>query len=149
MSTQAVREAAARADALIRQIDEANGRILAANARTSRAKLEDEARQVARAAVTTTHRDMAEATVSRVVDTAVLADLPVAEDGSLDRKRFADVVETAISTERAYLAQVQESAGAGSVWGLGSGHPLMQTVTEADVDRALARAWGRTTRKEA
>lgn len=66
----------------------------------------------------------------------LLADLPVTDSGDIDTDAFTTALAEA-------AAESAANAGAGAVTGFGTTHTTDGEVTEADVDQAVARAFGR------
>jgi len=143
-------------EARVRDLEEKAGLIPALEARVTAAETRAEtaeerarqaeagtyARDFARTLVTKANGDLAEASVARIVKTALAGPLPLAESGRLDTDKFTPTVEAARADEETYLGQVAEASGVGRVRGVG--HTGTTTaVTEADVDEAIARAFGR------
>ncbi|MFN2636897.1 MAG: hypothetical protein ABR585_07725 [Gemmatimonadaceae bacterium] len=74
----------------------------------------------------------------RRVTESVVRDLPTV-DGVLDTAKLAEAIKVAIDDKKAELAEALESAGVGSVRGLGeSAH---RDLSEADIDKQLAEAF--------
>lgn len=75
-------------------------------------------------------------TFTALEERGLLADLPVTEDGTLDEAAFTTAVTTAV-------AEAKAARGEGTVSGFG-GTPTggTQSLTEADIDRAVADAFG-------
>ncbi|NUR90847.1 MAG: hypothetical protein HOY71_42800 [Nonomuraea sp.] len=128
-------------EARLRQLEEDAGRVTALEERATAAERErDEARQ-ALVESRRVHRAReivagSDATFTALEQRGLMVDLPVAEDGSLDETAFTTRV-----TEAA--AEAQARAGAGRVSGFGA--PVDQggaQLTEADVDNAVAAAFG-------
>ena len=66
----------------------------------------------------------------------LLADLPVTDSGDIDTDAFTTTLAEA-------AAESAANAGAGAVTGFGTTHTTDGEVTEADVDQAVAQAFGR------
>ena len=102
------------------------------------------ARDFARVLVTKGNPDLAEASVARIVQAALNAGpLPLAEGGRLNTDDFTSTVEEARTAEESYLAAISEASGAGRVRGVGQTTNTTESVSEADADEAIARAFGR------
>lgn len=125
----------ARAEQAEKRADDAEQRALQAEAATY-------ARDFARTLVTKANGDLAEASVARIVRDATGQTLPLTEAGRLDTEAFTPVVEQARQDEETYLGQVAEASGIGTVRGVGP-TTTQAPVSEADVDKAVARAFGR------
>lgn len=139
-------------EARLRELEEAAGRVQTLESERDTARRErDEAREElvdnrrnnrARE-VLTEAADAASVRFSPLEQRGLLADLPATEDGSLDEEAFRTTVkETA--------AQAFEASGAGNPRGLG--HTASDgdgEVTEANVTRSVAAAFGRTITEEA
>lgn len=144
-------------EARLRQLEEAHGRVPALESDLANAKRATEAaeqralqaeagtyaRDLARNLVTKANGDLAEASVARIVRDALAKPLPLEESGRLDVAAFTPTVEEARTAEETYLAQVAEASGVGSVRGVGSTTTQSAPVSEADVDKAVASAFGR------
>jgi hypothetical protein len=96
----------------------------------------------ARARVTEANATLPAATVDRIV-AASTATIALTEAGQLDTAALDTAVDTARTAEETYLAGLAEAAGIGSVSGFG-GAPAGEkpTVTESDIDTAVAGAFG-------
>jgi hypothetical protein len=118
-------------------------------ARTERAQ--SVARDTARPIATTMvgESTMIPATVaSRVIEAAV-ANVTLTEAGVFDEAAFRTLVEAARTAAETEVASIAEALGVGKVTSFGpSGTPNGQ-VTEADVDKAVASAFGHQITKEA
>lgn len=146
-----------------RALEEANGRVTALEAERDTARQErDAARRAlaeanartaattrARTRVTEANADLAPVTVDRIV-AAATATVPLTEAGELDEAALDRQVDAARTAEETYLAGLAEASGAGTVRGLGGGTTTTSgDVSEADVDTALAGAFGTQTVKGA
>lgn len=136
-------EAHGRVPALESERDAANARADAAESRALQAEAGTYARDFARNLVTKANPDLAEASVARIVRDALTKALPLEESGRLDTAAFTPTVEEARTAEETYLAQVAEASGIGSVRGVGA-TTQPTPISEADVDTAVANAFGRT-----
>lgn len=133
---------AGRVTALESERDQARRDAEEAKQRALQAEAATYARDFARNLVTKANGELAEASVARIVGDATRQALPLDESGRLDTTAFTPVVEKAREAEETYLAQVAEASGLGRVAGVGPSASAT-TVTEADFDRAVARAFGR------
>lgn len=144
-------------EARLRQLEEAHGRVPAleserdaavkrateAEQRALQAEAGTYARDFARNLVTKANGDLAEASVARIVRDALRDELPLTEAGRLDTEAFTPAVEKARQEEETYLGQVAEASGVGAVRGVGATTTTDKPVSEADVDKAIAGAFGR------
>lgn len=129
--------ATARADAAEARAQESDRRVALAEARTT-------ARQRATQRVTEANGDLPDATVNRIVESAV-AGMTLTDDNQLDEAALDTAVDAARTTEETYIASLQESTGAGKV--IGFGKKELAEATSEDADNARAAAFGR--KKEA
>lgn len=133
------------------QIEESE--LLTLKTDAGRATVLESERDTARKELAEAHAAVDTATAGRIVAEAdvdfdelqtagLIASAPrVAESGRLDAVAFAKVVAE-------HAAKIAESRGAGSVRGVGATIPTgTDTVTESDVDAAVARAFGRTVKE--
>jgi hypothetical protein len=144
-------------EARLRELEEASGRVPTLESERDTAiqerdRLRAERDQLAaresavthaRARVTAANATLPAATVERIVATAT-ATVPLTESGQLDTAALDTAVDTARTAEEAYVAQLAEAAGVGSITGFGgtpAGTP--STVSEADIDAAVGGAFGR------
>lgn len=144
-------------EARLRQLEEAHGRVpaLESDLKTARTRAEEAeqralqaeagtyARDLARQLVTKANPDLAEASVRRIVRESLAKALPLEESGRLDTAAFTPTVEEARKAEETYLAQVAEASGVGTVRGVGHTSTQPVSVSESDVDEAIAAAFGR------
>jgi hypothetical protein len=89
---------------------------------------------------------LAESTLPEVAHARVIAavtgsNVPLNDEGGLDEARLVESIRGAIENERRYLAQFAESAGMGSVRGLGSSG--VGELAEADMSAALEGVFSR------
>ena len=133
-------------EAKLAELAEAAGRVetleTTVSQLTERLNLSD---QVTRRVVQDANTQVAEAIVD-ATDTsdlftplerrALLADLPLREDGRLDGDSLREAAKTA-------LAEAEQSSGAGRVRGFGKSTTVGETLTEADFETQLARIAGR------
>lgn len=146
-------------EARLRELEEAAGRVSTLESERDEARTErDEARRDAaeanartaagdraRTRVREANADLPAPTVDRIVAEA-LRDVPLTDAGELDEAAFDTRVDTAREAEETYLAGL---AGGGTIKGFGPTQQDAGEITEADVDEAVAEAFGRTPVKEA
>jgi hypothetical protein len=96
----------------------------------------------ARTRVTTANAGLPAATVERIV-TQATATIPLTEAGQLDTAALDTAVDNARTAEETYLAGLAEAAGVGSITGFGGTSAEPTTISEADIDGAVAGAFGR------
>jgi hypothetical protein len=136
-----LRETAGRVTTLEAERDTATKTAEEAVRRANVAEARLAAASVARARVIAENADLASATVDRVVAEA-LREVPLTENGELDTDALNERTDKAREAEESYLASLAANAGAGIPSGFGkSGSGA--TVTESDIDKAIAAATGR------
>lgn len=142
-------------EARLRQLEADAGRVttLEAERDTAQRERDDALRRLAesrarntatvraRQRVTEANAALAPATVDRIVTQATVT-VPLTEAGQLDEAAFDAAVDAARTAEETYLATLAEASGAGRVRGFG-GHTDPVQLSEADIDRDIAAAFGR------
>ncbi|QAY69995.1 hypothetical protein [Xylanimonas protaetiae] len=109
--------------------------------RATQAEAKAKADRFARNLIGEANKDLVPASVELILTEAMRDDLPLNEDGSLDTDKFAGVVNESRKAHETFLATVAEESGLGTVRGLGATQAAV--VSEADFDKAVARAFGR------
>lgn len=143
-------------EARLRQLEEAHGRVPALESErdTAVARAEEAERRAAVAEATTYARDFARTRVtaanadlpSEVVDRIVgesTREIPLTDELRLDTETLGGRVDKSREAEETYLARISEASGIGSVRGVGPTQ-TEQPVSEADADKVIASAFGRT-----
>ena len=128
------------------RLAEAAGRVTALESERAQAIAErDEAREALAVERRTTAAariiDTAEAGFTPLERRGLLAELPLTQEGALDEDAFTATVTEAAATRA-------EADGAGSVRGFGFTGNGTGTVSEADIDQAVAGAFGHSTAQE-
>lgn len=136
-----LRETAGRVTTLEAERDTATKTAEEAVRRANVAEARLAAASVARARVVAENADLASATVDRVVAEA-LREVPLTENGELDTDALNERTDKAREAEESYLASLAANAGAGMPSGFGKSGSAA-TVTESDIDKAIAAATGR------
>lgn len=101
----------------------------------------DAARSTVAEALASAAEPLPASLANRVTET-VIANVPLTDTGELDTAALTEAIAAATTAERTFAANLFAEAGVGSVRGVGSsGSPV--DVTEADLDKTLAGAFGR------
>lgn len=109
-------------------------------------RVRDQARPIATTIVGESET-LPSSTRTRLVNESVLS-VNTRDDGTFDETAFRAAVENRRTTAETELAEAMQAAGVGSVRNMG-GSSSSGTVTESDVDNAVAGAFGRKISKEA
>ncbi|GEM_PF-1002189 len=142
-------------EARLRQLEEAHGRVPTleterdtavkraeeAERRAAVAEATSYAQAFARKRVTEANPGLPGQVVDRIVAEAT-REIPLTDELRLDTEKVGESADAARTAEETYLARIAEESGIGSVRGVG---PTGGTapVSEADVDKAIANAFGR------
>lgn len=137
-----LREDAGRVTALESERDTEREARLTAERERDQLRARESAVTHARTRVTTANATLPTTTVDRIVEAATRT-VPLTEAGQLDTATLDTAVDTARTTEETYLAGLAEAAGIGTVHGFGGTPAETTTITESDIDGAVAGAFGR------
>lgn len=136
-------EKAALVPALEAKVEAAEARAVAAEAERDQAVAASKARDFARKLAAEANKDLVPASLDAIVAEATRNPLPLDAERRLDTEKFGEVVNEARRAHETLLASIAEASGVGTVRGVGQTGAPTTPVSEADVDQAVARAFGR------